>query len=392
MKSRIFRLIPGFICGMMLFISSCTKDYSYEGGRTLLPTAGTLQDSAGNCKAIIVNGSYQANIPVNNNNYITVQLDITNPGSYNIYTDTVNGFYFRAAGIDTNTGIQSVTLKAYGKPMLPIENDFIVHFNQSVCNFTIMPASPTVSFSGNCDSTIVNGNYITATQLNASDTVNILVNVTIPGAFKVQTANINGMTFSANGNFSAIGKQRITLVGSGMPLSKGISIIPIQIGTTVCSFLVNVNDSITHDNFYWQYTTSGVVHKGVLDSAILGIGKNMLYPANTIYEFEAYGKPDGDPGLAITFQIDLYRINHVLSTGSYTPGILGSRDFVGYVGHFDHTGNLSAADSLPSFTILVTNFDITSRIVEGTFSGPVIDDFGQMHTMNDGSFRTYIKN
>ncbi len=106
MKSRIFHLIPGFIFGMMLFISSCTKDYSYEGGRTFMPTAGTLQDSAGNCAAIIINGSYQTNTPVNNNNFITVRVNISNPGSYIIYTDTVNGFYFRASGIAANAAFK----------------------------------------------------------------------------------------------------------------------------------------------------------------------------------------------------------------------------------------------------------------------------------------------
>ena len=356
-----------------------------------MPATGALQDSAGNCKAIIINGSYLANTPFTNNNYITTQVNISNPGSYNIYTDTVNGFYFRASGIAASAGIQSVTLNAFGKPVFSLENDFIIHFNQSVCNFTILPDSAIFN-SKNCDSIIVNGTYTTNTQLNASDTISVLVNVTTPGPFKLQTAGVNGMTFSANGNFSVIGKHRITLIGTGKPVSQGSTLFPLQIGTTVCSFQVNVNDSITQDKLYWQYTTSGLVHKGVMDSAIISTTINMLYPANTIYQLVVYGKPDGIPGAAITFQIDLYRINHVLSTGSYTPGILGSRDFVGYVGHSDLTGNLSASDSLPDFTILVTNFDATSKIVEGTFSGPVIDDFGEKHTLTDGSFRTYIKN
>lgn len=376
----------------MLFMLSCAKEYSYEGGRAFTPATGTLQDSAGNCKTILISGSYEANAPLNNNNYITVQVNVSAAGSYIIYTDTINGFYFRASGIAANSGLQNLTLNAFGKPVLPVENDFIIHFNQSVCSFTIMSGSAIFNVSGNCDATIVNGAYTTSIKLDASDTVNILVDVATPGVFNIQTPQVNGMTFSANGSFSTAGKQQITLIGSGVPTSEGITTIPVQIGSAVCSFQVNVKDSITNDKLYWQYSVAGIVHKGTLDSAILGVDKNMLYPANTIYKLEAYGGPDGIPGAAITFQIDLYRINHVLSVGSYIPAILGSRDFVGYVGHFDNTGNLSASDSLPAFTILVTNFDVTSKLVQGTFSGPVIDEFGQMHTMTDGSFRTYLKN
>ena len=136
---------------------------------------------------------------------------------------------------------------------------------------------------------------------------------------------------------------------------------------------------------------NGIECKGILDSAIVSIVHNDLYPANTIYELIDYGSPYTPKGAPINFEIDLARINNFLTAGAYTPGFMGSRDFVGDVEHVDTTGNLSSSTTMPSFTIIVTSLDTIARRVKGTFSGPVIDEFGQTHTIKEGAFQTYFK-
>ena len=106
---------------------------------------------------------------------------------------------------------------------------------------------------------------------------------------------------------------------------------------------------------------------------------------------QVYGAADGPFVAPITFQLFFSRINHELTTGSYHPAINGSTDFIGFVLHFDTTGNLSASADLPAFTIFVTTYNDTTRLVEGNFAGPVIDEFGQTHTITNGAFRTYFK-
>ncbi|WP_449400962.1 hypothetical protein [Chryseobacterium wanjuense] len=57
-----------------------------------------------------------------------------------------------------------------------------------------------------------NSDDIAATQ-------QITVNVTAPDPYAFTTGTVNGVTFSASGNFTATGSQNITLIGSGTPLN-----------------------------------------------------------------------------------------------------------------------------------------------------------------------------
>jgi hypothetical protein len=73
--------------------------------------AGSLaKDSNGNCLPVLINGNYVADSTVSDENFITVDVNVTSPGSYVIYTDTLNGYSFKALGNFTNTGINKVKL------------------------------------------------------------------------------------------------------------------------------------------------------------------------------------------------------------------------------------------------------------------------------------------
>lgn len=386
-----FFIITPFFCSLLLLMQSCTKEYSVEGNNTRLVASGSLQDSLGNCNMIEVKGSYQPGIALTGDNYINVQVNIMDSGTYHIFTDTVNGFYFTASGFTGTNGLQTIQLKGYGKPLVATAENFNVHFNENVCAFTIPQNSALFTFAGACGSAIVNGIYNIATPLNESDSVNILMNVTRPGPFSIQTITVTGMSFYAAGNFSHTGNYMVTLKGSGTPTATGNITIPITVAGTSCSFNITVGNDTTSGNLYWQFMADGIERKGILDSAIVSIVHNDLYPANTIYELIDYGSPYTPKGAPINFEIDLARINNFLTAGAYTPGFMGSRDFVGDVEHVDIKGNLSSSATLPSFKIMVTTFDTVARRVEGTFSGPVIDQYGKIHTMKDGAFQTYYK-
>jgi len=390
--SRIsFFTITAFFCSLLLLMQSCKKEYSYEGGNTSSVASGSLQDSLGNCKLIEVKGSYQPGIALTGDNYINVQVNITETGAYHIFTDTVNGFYFTASGFTGTNGLQTIQLKAYGQLLVATSENFNVHFNENLCEFSIPQDSALFTFAGACGSAIVNGIYNIATPLDESDTVNILMNVTRPGPFTIQTLTVRSMLFYAAGNFSHTGNYMVTLKGSGIPTVTGNITVPITVAGTSCSFNITVGDDTTSGNLYWQFMADGIEHKGILDSAIVSIVHNDLYPANKIYELIDYGNPYTPKGAPISFEINLARNNKFLTAGAYTPGFMGSRDFVGDVEHVDTTGNLSTSTTMPSFTIIVTSLDTIARRVEGTFSGPVIDEFGQTHTIKEGAFQTYFK-
>jgi len=127
---------------LFLFIAvamaSCAKESSYESGNNINgKSEGTLKDTLGNCQGITIQGIYRADSTlIADSNYILVQINATKPGQYNIYTDTANGFWFRDTGY-TTAGAHTIKLKGYGKPLLAINTDFIVTYNNSFCILTV---------------------------------------------------------------------------------------------------------------------------------------------------------------------------------------------------------------------------------------------------------------
>jgi hypothetical protein len=351
-----------------------------------------LADSLGDCSNISIHGSYKAGITFTGDNYITVEVTINSAGRFDIYTDTVNGYYFKGSGNAAGIGKQSINLVAYGKPGYDSPAQFTLHFNTEFCYFTILPGSAIFNLAANCGGAIVNGNYKTGIPLNAGDTVNITVNVTSTGPYSIETAVENGISFSAKGVFNKIGSEVINFTGRGTPLTEGKTSIALNIGGASCSFTIPVSSAAINYPLFWKFTVDSTIHQqGILDSGRLNVTVNTNYPSNTVYAMQVYGAGDSPLLVPLTFQLNLARINHILSVGAYSPGTTGSKDFIGYVGHFDTTGNLSASNNLPAFVITVTTFDNITRLVEGKFSGPVIDDFGKKHIITDGAFRTYFK-
>ncbi len=145
MNKGFFTLI---ILAITLGMLSCQKDLSvedYEPGRFPTPTPtsyfakGSLQDNSGNNLSVVVNGSYTLGEVLTTSNTITVTVDITTAGKYKIHTDTVNGCWFSMDSVvASNTGIQTVTLQGYGRPLTTDTVTFKLHFLNSVSSFALI--------------------------------------------------------------------------------------------------------------------------------------------------------------------------------------------------------------------------------------------------------------
>jgi hypothetical protein len=104
------------------------------GGGT---AAGTLGASAGTCTPVTNAGIYTQGIALTAANTVTVQVNVTSPGSYSIATNTVNGVNFSKLGIFSATGTNSVILIGSGTPSLSGVQNFTVTFGGNTCNFPI---------------------------------------------------------------------------------------------------------------------------------------------------------------------------------------------------------------------------------------------------------------
>jgi len=145
MNKGLFTLI---ILAITIGMLSCQKDLSeenyepwpYQTTPTNYPVAkGSLQDTSGNNLGVVVNGSYTLGEVLTTSNTITVTVNITTAGKYKINTDTVNGCWFSMDSIvASNTGIQTVTLQGYGRPLVVDTATLTLHFLNSVSSFALI--------------------------------------------------------------------------------------------------------------------------------------------------------------------------------------------------------------------------------------------------------------
>lgn len=240
MKNNIlYLLLMGFI-----IVIGCQKEESFELPNT--PAEGSLQDDAsGDCLPKTINGTYGVGVAlVPTANSITVSVNITKTGTYTIYTDTVNGYYFRGTGTFTTLGTNTVTLPGNGTPFAAGTNNFVVNFGTTVCDIQVTVVSAAVfTLSGaptSCTTPVINGTYGKDIALTSANTVVLNVNVTTAGSYNVTTTAVNGMTFSGSGVFPGTGPQTIMLTGTGTPTTVGPNTIPVTAGSSTCSFTIDV--------------------------------------------------------------------------------------------------------------------------------------------------------
>jgi len=221
-------------------ILACQKELSHESGNTTV-SDGSLQGAGGSCLGSTIGGVYQKDTALNSSNYVDVQVLVNTPGSYLVYTDTVNGMWFRLSGNFTAAGVQSVRLPGFGKPIATGTNSFNVFYDSTQCTFsitTITGVSAAVYTLSGSSSTCINasfqGTYTAGVATNASNTMTVEVNVTAIGTYSI-TSTAGGITFSKSGVFAATGIQSVILTASGTPTAAGTVTFPVVAGSSTCS-------------------------------------------------------------------------------------------------------------------------------------------------------------
>jgi hypothetical protein len=261
MKKRFLFLM--LMSGLVL-MNACLKEHSQESGNG--PSQGTLQDDGtGNCLPKTVNGNYVAGVALaGTTNYIEVEVDVTTIGNYTIYTDTVNGMYFRVSGVFTATGLTTVRLKGNGTPIAIGISNFVVNYGTSACTIAVTVTGTLAVFTldgapGGCMGATTAGTYTAGTVLTASNTATIHVTVTTAGAYNISSTISNGMIFSGFGTL-ATGTQTIILTGAGTPASPGTTNIPVTVGGSSCAFTINVGGTATPATYTIKCATAAVQH------------------------------------------------------------------------------------------------------------------------------------
>ncbi len=243
---RIFKQLVFVILTVIAF-GGCQKELNFDGAVSV----GTLKSAVtGDCNPITVNGIFRVDSVLTNENYVDVQINVSFGGTFEVKSDTVNGFSFYKVG-SVPIGLSTVRLYPSGKPVAAGPTTFTVMYDSTVCTFTINVIANTAGGAvyslggspGNCSSFNVFGTYNAGTALNAGDSVTFTVNVTTPGTYSIATGIVNGMTFAASGVFINTGIQQVILYGAltSTPANSGIFSFSPTGGGTTCSFSITVS-------------------------------------------------------------------------------------------------------------------------------------------------------
>ncbi|MFC4262394.1 hypothetical protein ACFOWM_05880 [Ferruginibacter yonginensis] len=94
--------------------------------------------------------------------------------------------------------------------------------------------------NGDCLPVLINGTYQKDTLLNATNYVDVQVNIVNTGAYVIKTDTINGYSFSASGSVAVAGLNTIRLLGSGRPVAPSLDVFTVKFDTSSCQINVIV--------------------------------------------------------------------------------------------------------------------------------------------------------
>jgi hypothetical protein len=208
------------------------KCYNYyqAANTTWLSLCGTYQKAVYtiDCNTIKTFGTYTQGSTLNTSNYITMPIMVTRAGTYNIIAKTTNGYYFEKSGVFPNTGTFTITLEGSGSPVVGPTTDLLIFsfdgkVDTTCTSKTITVKGSQVSYSINCSSSVVSGEYNKGEQLVFdTNTVTIaLSNVDTAGTVIINTSTNNGINFSTTEAITT-NSTSIILHGVGTPTSAGI--------------------------------------------------------------------------------------------------------------------------------------------------------------------------
>ena len=195
--------------------------------------------SSPGCAADYISGSMTQGTAVSGVIFVLNAL-VTQLGSWNISTNTVNGITFSGSGVFTTLGCQSITLTASGIPTL---SGTYTWATNTTPNSTPSASVAGISSSGGtavisaytgvwgCNVGAGTNNSPAGVMragvkntmiagVSTTDTIQVVATVTTAGTFSLSTNTVNGKTFTASGTLS-VGTQTINLISTGAASSPG---------------------------------------------------------------------------------------------------------------------------------------------------------------------------
>lgn len=230
-----------------------------------------------------------------------------------------------------------------------------------------------------CSSIALHGTYYSGITLHGdTNYVEVQVNITKIGSYKISTDSQNNMIFSDSGYFAATGVQTIKLKGSGKPILASIVDFTVSFDSSYCSFQVNVLDgtgisnpdtSVNGSDTAWHFSDGSTTYHGFIDSLKIRATQGTSNGVDTTFTalfLTGYGSTSTDTA----FQLAVVMPGNVVVPGTYTKSD-GTLLVLAYTGGTT-ASNIYTIDSNSSstdMTVVIESYDATTKIVTGHFSG-----------------------
>ncbi|HVU56612.1 MAG TPA: hypothetical protein VHD83_16225 [Puia sp.] len=241
---------------------------------------------------------------------------------------------------------------------------------------------------GNCLPATIKGKWYSGVAPDAdTNYVEVSVNVTKTGNYRIVSDVENGVEFADSGIFSATGLQTVRLKAHGVFTGAGSISFTISFDNSQCGFSVDVGDLPLADNS-WRFTARGHIYSGPC-------GSQQYYLPN------ALGSILDIAGPVASGEDTLLFIEVAMPPDGYGP-VLGTYNTSTTSGYFDfyeekeanipgHQIFLASSDRPDKVvTIVLSSFGTAkdgSRMTLGTFDGIAIDSTGADVTISNGAFR-----
>ena len=358
------------------------------GGTTAVYSLG---GSPGTCTGAVTGGTYMQGLATTASNTATINVNVTQLGTYSLTSTTVNGVTFSGSGSFTSLGANTIVLTAAGTPTAAGPFNYSLTAGAGNCSFSVtyLPAAAPASFTFDCSTLtpVANGEFRYGVALDpATNNVTVTVNVLTIGSYTItstpSTGGPDGVIFGTSGVFTTTGNQTLTIPGNGTPTRPAIVFYnissPQATNATPCS-------TAAYYDFITMSIDGGPVRNFSFDCATL------LTPDTPPgYDFfEMFGNASATSNEAIDFGVGI-PTGGTFTTTTYTvnqyPASVAAADYTDPAANDYVIQSIPGTPQTPGFS--VTFSFITSVRAEGTFTGTVKDNAGAgpgVHTVT-GSF------
>jgi hypothetical protein len=242
---------------------------------------------------------------------------------------------------------------------------------------------------GNCNPSTINGIYKTDSTLTDSNYVNIQINFATTGSYKIKTDTVNGFYLVDSGFVNSTGLKTIKLKAKGKPILPIITDFSVTFSSSFCLLSIpvigsgsgggGINPNLS--DTAWMFSEGTTNFNGPIDSAVVMniLGINFL-------AIEGVTKATGDSTLIIAIALP----TPTIQTGTYLTSTGASLlDFSDALGATIYEADNTVVGA--NVTIIITSYNSTTKIVEGTYSGTVNKVGTGIVTLSNGKFKAKVK-